>query len=108
MIDQAAAGPYSIGSSVWPGVSKVIEESGELCQVLGKLLGCGGETQHWDGSDLAARLIEEMGDLQAALDYLTEANSLDADAIAARRAAKLAVFRKWHAEAAPLPDSIPA
>lgn len=34
-------GPFSIGSTTWPGVSRVLEELGELGQVLGKLIGSG-------------------------------------------------------------------
>jgi hypothetical protein len=60
------SGDFSIGSKVWPGASKVIEEIGELMQVLGKLIAVAGDTKHWDG-DLRPRLVEEMGDLTAAL-----------------------------------------
>jgi len=38
------SGDFSIGSAVWPGVSKVIEEMGELQQVLGKLIAVAGDT----------------------------------------------------------------
>lgn len=90
---------FAIGSPFWPGLSKLTEESGEVCQVIGKLVGTGGETAHWDGSDLRVRLIEEAGDVLAACDFVIEKNGLDASgAAAARRAFKLALFRKWHAE----------
>ena len=62
----SGSGDFSIGSKLWPGVSKVIEEMGELQQVLGKLIAVAGETKHWDG-DLRPKLIEEIGDLRAAL-----------------------------------------
>jgi hypothetical protein len=91
-----SAGPYSIGSTIWPGLSKVSEEMGELGQVLGKLLGTGGVISHWDGSNLKDRLIEEIGDLSAALRFFVEENNLDADALGARHDQKLALFRKWH------------
>lgn len=95
-------GPYSIGSTLWPGLSKVAEESGEIVQVIGKLMGTGGLVAHWDGSDLAVRMQEEIADLQAALEFLVGHNAelLDRDAIAARAAKKLTMFEQWHGEAA--------
>jgi hypothetical protein len=46
------AGPYSIGSTVWPGLSKLVEEMGEVGQVVGKLIATGGDPAHRDGTDL--------------------------------------------------------
>lgn len=69
--------PYSIGSDAWPGLSKLIEECGETIQVAGKLMGTGGAVEHWDGSNLGDRLIEEIGDLQAAIEFFVETNDLD-------------------------------
>lgn len=93
------AGPYSIGGSPWPGLSRVTEEAGELLQVVGKIVGAGGRTDHWDGTDLRQRLIEEVADVQAALTYLTEANDLPAEMIAARYYRKLGQYRRWHEQA---------
>src|ERR1700722_949537 len=67
------SGDFSIGSKVWPGTSKVIEEMGELQQVLGKLIAVAGDTKHWDG-DLRKKLIEEIGELSAALDFFKTQN----------------------------------
>lgn len=97
------ARPYAIGSDHFPGLSKLSEELGELQQVLGKILGCGGY-DHWDG-DLAPRLHDEMGDVRAALKYF-ETFNLDADArfdVARREAQKVAIFNEWHDEGDPLP-----
>jgi NTP pyrophosphatase (non-canonical NTP hydrolase) len=97
--DEAAkAGPYSIGSEVWPGTSKVIEECGELAQVLGKLIALAGQTDHWDGSDLRERLHEEIADVRAALTFFAEANRLDHYRLADRTAEKVDLFRRWHRE----------
>jgi NTP pyrophosphatase (non-canonical NTP hydrolase) len=93
------AGPYSIGAGLWPGLSKLIEEAGEVAQVAGKIIGTGGELDHWDGTNLADRLEEELGDLSAAIDYVTKANDLDSAAIDRRAMAKLALFGQWHVEA---------
>lgn len=92
------ASPYSIGSTVWPGLSKVVEELGELAQVLGKILAT-GHTEHWQG-DLLPHLRDELGDVRAALDYFTIANRLDAHAIIERQAEKFRLFDNWHREAA--------
>lgn len=90
--------PFSISSEVWPGTSKLIEEIGELGQVLGKLIGTGGAVDHWDGSNLNVRLVEEIADVLAAAEFFVDANGLDSAAISERRQAKLALFEQWHAD----------
>lgn len=70
---QNEAGPYSIGSNVWNGMSKLIEEMGELNQVLGKLMGSDGNVDHWSG-DLTEKLVEECGDVTAALNFFVSKN----------------------------------
>lgn len=92
------SGDFSIGSKIWPGTSKLLEEMGELQQVLGKLIAVAGDTAHWDG-DLRPRLIEELGDVSAAIGFFMEQNFVgDEAAIASRIVAKLLLFRKWHTE----------
>jgi hypothetical protein len=95
-----ASGEFSIGSTVWPGTSKVIEEMGELGQVLGKLIGLGGGTEHWDGTDLRERLVEEIGDVIAALKFWQAKNLLPAERIAVgqRSSEKVHLFQTWHAQ----------
>jgi NTP pyrophosphatase (non-canonical NTP hydrolase) len=90
------SGDFSIGGQVWPGISKLIEECGEVIQVAGKLLGSRGEPKHWDGSDLQERMQEELGDLLAAASFVIQRNGLDAEAIESRRIQKLATFERWH------------
>lgn len=58
-------GPFAIGGNVWPGVSKLIEEAGEVIQVCGKLIQTSGAHQHRDGSNLKERLEDEIADLMA-------------------------------------------
>ncbi|WP_432825126.1 hypothetical protein [Dactylosporangium sp. CA-092794] len=89
------AGPYEIGSKTWPGLAKLAEEAGEVVQVLAKLIGVSGQDRYYDGSDLRERLIEECGDLTAAIAFFTETNGLGA-AVDARARQKLALFRHWH------------
>lgn len=98
-------GPFSIGSDVWPGTSKLVEEIGELGQVLGKLIGTGGRVEHWAGPDLDLRLMEELPDVQAAIDFFIQANTdffdgEDQRAMGERRAKKVALFWKWQREQA--------
>lgn len=90
------AGPYSIGSDLWPGLSKLIEECGEAMQVAGKIIATGGEVEHWDGTNLEDRLIEELGDLMAAAEFVAERVGQEfVDAVIDRSAVKLRLFRTW-------------
>lgn len=72
---------------------------GELQQVLGKLMATAGDTKHWSG-DLRKMLLEEVGDVYAALLFFKEMNlSHDEAEVAFLRAfQKLALFKQWHAE----------
>lgn len=88
--------PYGIGSTRWPGAGRVIEESGELAQVLGKLIGASGELVHWDGTDLRQRLVDEIGDLRAALDFFAAANELPAEQVEQQAQHKRAEYERWH------------
>ena len=92
-------GDYSIGSRVWPGLSKLIEESGEVGQVCGKVIGANGKKVHFDSSDLKERLEGELGDLLAAIDFVMQHNDLSNEVIQAQRLKKLDRFNRWHANA---------
>lgn len=89
---------FAIGSTVRPGMSKIIEEAGELLQVLGKLIATGGEAHHWAAGDLDKKQHQEVADLYAALDFYVEQNAMDHKRIDRRRATKLKRFRQWHVE----------
>ena len=89
-------GSYSFGSDHWPGLSKVVEECGELSTVAGKLQSTNGSRDHWDGAgDLVFRLEDELADVLADTQFLIEQNNLDAERIEGRREMKLARFRGW-------------
>jgi hypothetical protein len=94
-----AAGDYSIGSDVWPGLAKLAEECGEGVQIAMKIIAAGGANVHWDSSvPLAERLEEEIADITAAIVFTTENNPrLDTERISARANRKLKLFRSWHA-----------
>lgn len=96
---------FAIGAQRWAGLSKVIEECGEVVQVAGKLLATYGETRHWEGPDLAQRLQDELGDLSAAVIFLVEHSpELNGDIISARAQYKLDLFEMWHTNSDPSPE----
>ncbi len=91
---------FMIGGSVWPGISKLAEECGEVVQVIGKLMGTGGKSEHWDGTDLRKRMVEEMADVRAAVDFVAMHNFSPEEIGAYHRRAgrKLELFVTWHGE----------
>lgn len=88
--------PFGMKTEVCPGLAKLMEEMGELQQVLGKLLQTGGNLEHWQGN-LWGPLVDEMGDVRAALDFFEKYNFTHTakNAIAQRRIEKLDLFDKW-------------
>lgn len=92
------APPFAIGAAVWPGLAKLLEEDGELAQVIGKLMAF-PDGQHPDeAGNLRHRLTAEIADVIAACDYAAMVNGLDQEAIRRRRDAKLRRFLSWHIE----------
>ena len=91
-------GNFVMGSRIWPGLAKLLEECGEVTQVCGKAIQMGGELEHYDGSNIEERFIEELGDLQAAIDFFVMKNNLSLNAIKARAAGKMMNFLEWHIE----------
>lgn len=91
------AGAYSIGSNNWNGMSKLIEEMGELQQVLGKLIGSDGRVDHWSG-DLNEKLVEECGDVLAALNFFVSKNLSEENQQRALEQAerKFDLFEEWN------------
>jgi len=93
-------GPFSIGQNIWPGISKLIEECGEVLQIAGKLIATGGRTDHWSGRDLGHDLTEELGDLIAAAWFVIEHNgsTIDTTAVEDRIEMKTDLFNQWHGQ----------
>lgn len=76
------------------GLAKLAEELGELQQVVAKKMACMDTDEHWDGAgSLQLRMEIEMGDVIAAIGFVTETFHLDRNAIANRADAKLHRFR---------------
>lgn len=86
---------FYIGAEQWNGLSKLIEECGEVQQVGGKLLGSDGAIEHWDGTNLKHRLEEEIADLTAAIQFFIAANGLDTVTMTTRSIKKVNLFIEW-------------
>lgn len=102
--DQFGPVPWAIAQDdCWPGTAKVIEECGELVQVLAKLIALGRDGTHWDGSDIRPRVMEEVADVTAALQFFVARNLSPGEerAVHARAEAKEAQFERWHEERKP-------
>lgn len=98
----------AIGSDIWPGGAKLIEELGEVGQVMGRLVAFPDviDTNHPDGSNLLIRMQEELGDLMAAISFFVESNPvIDQQAINSRCLEKLIRFRGWHDDVANIYNS---
>lgn len=110
--------PFSFGSTICPGLAKAGEEAGEVCevaaqviaevirvagrtvQVIGKAVMIGGLGDHFDGTNLKVRLEEETGDFLAAAEFMQRHGVIDRTAVTLRKAQKLDLYEKWHAEQA--------
>jgi NTP pyrophosphatase (non-canonical NTP hydrolase) len=89
---------FSIGAEKWPGISKLVEEAGEVLQICGKLLGTNGESKHWNVPNLNVALEDELADLMAAILFVIVECGLDASRITLRCAEKVARFSRWQEE----------
>jgi NTP pyrophosphatase (non-canonical NTP hydrolase) len=90
---------FAIGDKEWPGISKLVEECGEVLQVAGKLMGTRGDPAHWSG-DMREALVEEMADLVAALAFVADQclTEREREAMASRTETKFERFQGWHKE----------
>lgn len=80
------------------GLTKLIEEAGEVIQVAAKLQAY-PSGDHPDGKgDLNTRLEEEIADLEAAIAFVKAEHGLAISAINARMVEKLETFKKWNTE----------
>jgi NTP pyrophosphatase (non-canonical NTP hydrolase) len=86
---------FKFKSKKWRGGAKLIEEMGELIQVLAKMLMVGGLT-HWDGN-LKQRLMEEMADVSASLYYFKTRNFTfeEIETIRLRAQEKMRKYEQW-------------
>lgn len=123
-MSESADMPYGIGSKVWPGLGKTVEELGELGELLGKIIGARGSLIHmWacdtckgrgqvehlsfpcrdcDGDgylgsgDLTDALHDELSDVLAAVTFFVKTNDqIDDQRVWERAMSKLATFEGW-------------
>lgn len=87
------------------GLVKLSEEGGEVIQVAQKLIAypelqprVNEQARHPDGSRLRLRLEDELGDLLAAIEFVTEKLDLDTGRINSHHQQKLDRFRQWDEE----------
>lgn len=88
---------YLNGTTRYFGVAKVIEETGEINQLLGKLIACPDEP-HWDGKGYVKdRLPDEIADGLASLIYFLCNNYDDKviNKVKKRMNSKLKKYNKW-------------
>ena len=79
------------------GLTKLIEECGELSQIASKKQAFMDTDTHPDGKgSMKKRIEEEMGDVIAACILVAENFGLDQDFLEKRVQKKLALFRSWH------------
>lgn len=88
---------FNYGSRKWAGLAKIVEETGELNQVIGKLMANNGEDIHFSGDNLREKLEEELSDALAAILFAIMHNSdLDIEQVGKRTGKKIARFMDWH------------
>ena len=88
---------FSFGNKVWPGLAKLVEELGELQQVLGKIMAY-PYGEHPDGTNIDVRLSEEMADVLAAIGVFATLNLTEKELafIQERSGNKADLFNAWH------------
>lgn len=88
---------FAFGDDEWPGIAKLIEEMGEVGQVVGRLMALHGQLATLGGIDVKRDLVKELADLQAAIDFVMgERTREERGVFTERRSTKLALFQKWH------------
>lgn len=94
-----------LGPADLPGLSKLVEECGEvmltlgkLVRILGKLVQTRGAFEYWGGVDLKAELEDELGDVYAGILFALIHWGLDRERVEKRATEKLAKYKNWHRE----------
>ena len=91
------------------GFSKLVEETGELQQVAGKMLDYGlACDDHPDGGKpLVDRFIEESGDVIAAIYFIMQKYNLSSEDLNKRTSLKLNTFKAWDDKSCTAADDLP-
>ncbi len=78
------------------GLTKLLEELGELAQISAKKSNYMHTDQHPDGNgSMQSRLEDEMAALTSAIDIVVNLLALDEERISQRRLKKYKLFKKW-------------
>jgi NTP pyrophosphatase (non-canonical NTP hydrolase) len=80
------------------GLTKLMEECGELIQICAKKSAYMNIDRHPDGSSLKHRLEDEIADVVAALTFVVEKFDLDVPYMDERSQDKLALYEQWNSE----------
>ena len=75
--------------------TKLAQATGKAMQVIGKLMGTGGDPNHWDGTNLRDRLEHSLSELLGAGAFAAKLCDVE-EMVEARKMLKLGVFRCWH------------
>lgn len=82
------------------GLTKLVEECGELTQIAAKKIAYPDTNLHPDGAgNMLRRLEEEIADVVAACGFVVEKMGLNSRRIGLRSQNKLTLFRSWDGEA---------
>lgn len=75
--------------------TKLAQATGKAMQVIGKLMGTGGDPNHWDGTNLRDRLEHSLSELLGAGAFAARVCDVE-ELVEARKVLKVSVFRGWH------------
>jgi len=78
------------------GLTKLIEECGELAQIAAKKIAYLHTDEHPDGKgSMKSRMEDEIADVMAAIAFVSEKLGLDEAKMFARGETKMALYKKW-------------
>lgn len=81
------------------GLTKLIEECGELIQICAKKQAYFDTDNHPDGKgSIKRRMEDEVGDVCAAISFVISEFGLDSQHIMERQTDKLNLYNEWHAQ----------
>jgi NTP pyrophosphatase (non-canonical NTP hydrolase) len=86
---------FGLSSKVYPGLAKLIEETGELAHVLSRVIATDGGPFDFDGNLHQHKVQNEIADVFAAAKFFVEENGLNDGYINKRAGEKLILFRGW-------------
>ena len=87
---------FGIASRSWTGLAKLGEEANEVGQEIFKIIATGGSMEYGDGTGLTENLLlDEIGDLLAAIEYVLTKNKMPLAHILKRKNLKLKRYEDW-------------